>query len=164
MGWVRCCVYSADGAMLLSGGDDNTLKLWSVATGACIRTFNGHTHWIMSCCFSPADGNTILSGSCDKTLKLWEATTGVCRRTLTGHTGVVRGCAFSPVYGNLVLFCSNDSTLKLWDATTGCARRRWRGTRVASTAAHSAPTEQPSPAATIWASSSSGDDGDASRE
>ena len=59
---VSCCAYSADGATVVSGSGDKTLlKLWSVATGACIRTFIGHTDWVLECCFSPADGNTVLS-------------------------------------------------------------------------------------------------------
>ena len=107
---------------VLSGGNDRTL-----ATGACIRTFTGHTDWIMTCCFSPADGNTILSCSYGKTLKLWDATTGVCRRTLTGHTSDVYGCAFSPICDNIVLSCSDDQCLKLWDAATGACTATLEG-------------------------------------
>jgi WD40 repeat protein len=34
--------FSPDGARVLSGSADRTLKLWDVATGALIRTFDGH--------------------------------------------------------------------------------------------------------------------------
>ena len=35
--------FSPDGARVLSGSDDKTIKLWDAATGALIRTFEGHS-------------------------------------------------------------------------------------------------------------------------
>ena len=60
---------------VLSGSDDKTLKLWDAATGALLRTFEGHSGSVNSVAFSP-DGTRLLSGSWDKTLKLWDAATG----------------------------------------------------------------------------------------
>jgi WD domain, G-beta repeat len=67
---VKSVAFSPDGITALSGSDDNTLKLWNVATGQETRTFAGHTEAVMSVAFSP-DGITALSGSDDNTLKLW---------------------------------------------------------------------------------------------
>ena len=61
---------SADGRFWLSGSKDNTLKLWELATGRCLRTFEGHTNYINSVAITP-DGKRVLSGSEDKTLILW---------------------------------------------------------------------------------------------
>lgn len=36
--WVRAVTFSADGATLISGSSDETLKWWDVATGACLTT------------------------------------------------------------------------------------------------------------------------------
>ena len=36
---VWSCAWSPDGQQILSGSDDDTLKLWDVVTGACPRTF-----------------------------------------------------------------------------------------------------------------------------
>ncbi|MBA4065921.1 MAG: hypothetical protein C0501_19825 [Isosphaera sp.] len=33
----RCVAFSADGKLLFSGGDDNTLRVWDAATGAAVR-------------------------------------------------------------------------------------------------------------------------------
>ena len=40
---VKCCCFSPDGATILSGSDDNTLKLWRTRDGSLINTLNGHT-------------------------------------------------------------------------------------------------------------------------
>ena len=33
---VTSCSFSPDGASVLSGSDDKTLKIWDAATGACL--------------------------------------------------------------------------------------------------------------------------------
>ena len=58
---VSVCV-SADGSRLFSGSYDNTIKVWDVATGACVQTLDGHTGWVRSLCVS-ADGSRLFSGS-----------------------------------------------------------------------------------------------------
>jgi WD40 repeat protein len=113
---VTSVAFSPDGARILSsGGHDNTIKLWDVATGALLRTFRGHSGWVSSAAFSP-DGVRILSGSSDKTLKLWDAATGRLIRTFRGHAETVYSVAFSPDGTRLV---SGGETVKLWDAKTG---------------------------------------------
>jgi hypothetical protein len=37
---VYACAFSPDGRRLLSGSDDNTLKLWDAETGECRATFH----------------------------------------------------------------------------------------------------------------------------
>ena len=43
-------------AMLASGGDDQTVRLWDTHTGECLRLLQGHTALMWSVCFSP-DGS-----------------------------------------------------------------------------------------------------------
>jgi WD40 repeat protein len=68
---VQSVAFSPDGRRALSGGSDNTLKLWDIATAKELRAFNGHSNWIHSVAYSP-DGNVALSGAADHTLKLWD--------------------------------------------------------------------------------------------
>jgi WD40 repeat protein len=110
---------------VLSGSSDWTIKLWDAATGAPIRTFEGHPDGVRSVSFSP-DGARVLSGSVDKTIKLWDAATGAPIRTFEGHSGVVNSVAFSPD-GARVLSGSDDKTIKLWDAATGAPIRTFEG-------------------------------------
>lgn len=75
------------GNRIVSGSDDNTLKVWSAISGKCLRTLVGHTGGVWS---SQMSGNTIISGSTDRTLKVWNADSGQCTHTLFGHTSTVR--------------------------------------------------------------------------
>jgi predicted NACHT family NTPase len=89
---VDSVAFSPDGARVLSGSGDNTLKLWDAASGQLIRTFEGHTRGVSSIAFSP-DGARVLSGGGDKTLKLWDTATGQLVRTFEGHTRGVSSVA-----------------------------------------------------------------------
>ena len=66
--------YSPDGTRIVSGSEDNTLKVWDAATGRATLTLTGHVNMVTSVADSP-DGTRIVSGSWDKTLKVWDAAT-----------------------------------------------------------------------------------------
>ena len=86
------------GNRIVSGSDDNTLKVWSATTGKCLKTLTGHTGGVWS---SQMQGNIIISGSTDRTLKVWNAESGQCLHTLYGHTSTVR-CMH--LHGNKYVF------------------------------------------------------------
>jgi WD40 repeat protein len=90
------CAFAPDGAFILSGSSDSTLKLWCATTGELLRTLHGHTSSVTSCAFSPT-GLIIVSGSSDTTLGLWTAATGRLQQT-TGSfgTGETSSCCFFP--------------------------------------------------------------------
>jgi WD40 repeat protein len=79
--WVTSVAFSADGGRLASGSEDNTVKVWDAATGACMQTLEGHDGFMTSVAFS-ADGGRLASGSEDNTVKVWDAATGACVQTL----------------------------------------------------------------------------------
>ena len=116
-GGVLSVAFSPDGKRIVSGSEDQTLKVWDATTGQETLTLKGHTGAVQSVAFSP-DGKRIVSGSDDQTLKVWDATTGQETLTLKGHTGAVQSVAFSPD-GKRIVSGSDDQTLKVWDATTG---------------------------------------------
>ncbi|TNM85801.1 hypothetical protein fugu_008072 [Takifugu bimaculatus] len=101
------------GNRIVSGSDDNTLKVWSAITGKCLRTLVGHTGGVWS---SQMRDNIIISGSTDRTLKVWNAETGECIHTLYGHTSTVR-CMH--LHEKRVVSGSRDATLRVWDIETG---------------------------------------------
>ena len=68
---MSVCV-SADGSRLFSGSRDNTIKVWDVATGACVQTLEEHTNSVSSVCVS-ADGSRLFSMGYDGTIKVWSS-------------------------------------------------------------------------------------------
>ena len=114
---VQSVSFSPDGKMLASGAEDNTVKLWDVATGENTATLEEHTSWISSVAFSP-DGATLASGSGDRTIKLWDVATGENTATLEGHGVEVSSVIFS-LDGATLVSGSYDNTIKLWDIATG---------------------------------------------
>jgi WD40 repeat protein len=122
---VWSVAFSPDGRLVASGSDDNTIKLWDVATGRQLRTLSGHSSAVWSIAFSPR-GGVLASGSNDTTVRLWEVASGRKLQTLSGHSKLVKAVAFSPD-GRLISSGSYDNTVKVWSAETGKELRTLAG-------------------------------------
>jgi WD40 repeat protein len=111
-GGVRSLTFLLEGASIVSGSDDRSLKLWDVQTGGVIRTFCGHTDWVVSVSISPSH-TTIASGSWDKTICLWDIQTGECHCILELQKPVY--CVtFSPMDSQHLVSVSG-SFIQHWD-------------------------------------------------
>ncbi len=115
-GDVYAVAFSPDGSTLASRSQDNTIRLWDVATGAHKHTLEGHTDNVTAIAFSP-DGSILASGSQDSTIRLWDASTGEHKHTLEGHTEAIYAIAFSPD-GSILASGGDDNTILLWDVST----------------------------------------------
>ena len=119
---IRCVALTPDGRRALSGGGEETLRLWDLNTGACLQTLEGHTDGVNSVAITP-DGRRALSGGGDGTLRLWDLDTGACLQTLEGHTRGILSVALTED-GRRALSSEGwnsweNSTLRLWDLDTG---------------------------------------------
>lgn len=105
----------------VTGGGGNTVRVWDLATGLCLRELRGHTAWTGTVQWSK-DQRFVLSGSRDRTVRLWEVESSQCLRILKGHTkGVL--CVAWCVDERRVLSGSDDSTVRLWDLESSkCVR------------------------------------------
>lgn len=124
-GHILCVAFSPDGRKALTGSEDNTARIWSVADGREVRSLIGHTDEVLSAAFSP-DGKQVLTGSADRTMRLWDALSGRELRRFDGHTERVSSVAFSPD-GRKALSGSWDHSVSLWDVATGNELRRLGG-------------------------------------
>jgi WD40 repeat protein len=117
---VAAVAFSQDGNYLVTGGFDNTARLWDMETGAELRRFDGHRSGVTAVAFSP-NGRFVLTGSPDKTARLWDAATGKELRQFKNEQEML-SVAFSPD-GRHLLTGSFDG-MRLWDADTGKEERR----------------------------------------
>ena len=65
-------VFSPDGALLFSGGNDGLIKIWDAVTLDQRCTLKGHKTAVVGLAMS-GDGRTLVSCSWDKTLRFWRA-------------------------------------------------------------------------------------------
>jgi WD40 repeat protein len=81
---------------LATASNDASVKLWNLASGAYICSFN-HSSPVKSMAVLP--NGLLATGTCDSKINLWNLTSGVITKTLTGHSGCVTDLQFNPLIG-----------------------------------------------------------------
>jgi len=94
-GEVFSCVYSADGAFVLSAGWDGCLRLWLSASARQVSSLRVSPK-PLSCCAFSADGTVWLSASMDGVLSWWDVLTHQLRDTFIAHIRPISAIQFSP--------------------------------------------------------------------
>ncbi|MGC9526622.1 MAG: AAA-like domain-containing protein [Limnospira sp.] len=106
---VYAVAISPDHKLIASGGDDQTIKLWS-RQGQLLNSFVAHQERIWDLTFTP-DGQYIASSSEDGQVKLWTREGSLM--TTIPHQNSVSGIAIAP-QGNLIVSASRDDLLRFW--------------------------------------------------
>jgi WD40 repeat protein len=109
--------FSPDGRRLASASQDETVRVWDVASGKQTTVFRGHAALVADVAFSP-DGRRLASASWDGTVKVWYGDSGREIHTLPGDAGFARCVAFSPD-GRYLATGHDDGTVIVWDPDTG---------------------------------------------
>jgi coatomer subunit beta' len=105
---------------LLTSADDMSIKMWDWDQNwNLIRTFEGHTHYVMMVTFNPKDPNTFATASLDGKIKVWGITSSTAYFTLDGHT---KGVNYVDYYLGAdkpyLVSGADDMTVKVWDYQT----------------------------------------------
>jgi len=112
--------FSPCGKFLVSGSEDNTIKLWSVPDGINTNTIAAHDGNVHCVLCSP-DCATIISASWDKTVKIWKIADCSLERALEGHDAGVN-CVLAAEKGAVLVSASDDTTAKIWDGKDGALK------------------------------------------
>ncbi|KAB8345921.1 hypothetical protein FH972_022975 [Carpinus fangiana] len=84
-GALTCVTWSPDGLYLLTGGEDDTVSIWSVTERALVARCNGHKSWVSGVAFDPwrcdDQGNyRFASVGEDCRLLIWDFSPGMLAR------------------------------------------------------------------------------------
>ncbi len=108
--------FNNDGTLFVTGGSDNTVRLWDAKEHLEVAVLSGHKAKITAVNFN-SDGSIIASGSEDGVVKLWDAKTRFFITNLVGHNSKIMFINFSPD-NNMIITGSEDNIVKLWDTKT----------------------------------------------
>src|SRR5262245_46571514 len=111
---VRRAVFSPDGRLLVSVGEDKKVIVWDFERRQRLATFDDHTDWVTTVEFSP-DGKWFVTASADGSIIVWDAVRLAKTAVLPGQRGVVRAIAFS-ADGRVLITPTNDNRKNLWQA------------------------------------------------
>jgi hypothetical protein len=91
---VNALAVTPDGRHVVSGSDDETLRVWDLATVETKTTLQGHTRFVTAVAVTP-DGRHVVSGSWGDTLRVWDLRDGKEIVTFTLDAGVT-ACIVAP--------------------------------------------------------------------
>ncbi|WJX17495.1 hypothetical protein P8452_07405 [Trifolium repens] len=107
---VHCVCWDTNGDYLASVSQES-VKVWSLASGDCIHELNSSGNMFQSCVFHPSYSNLLVIGGY-QSLELWNMAENKCM-TIPAHEGVISALAQSPVTG-MVASASHDKSVKIW--------------------------------------------------
>lgn len=121
-GGVQAVTVAPDGAFVLSGGGDGTLKLWHPATLKELRAITGDVGAVESLAIAPS-GKWVAScairlSASDMGVQMWDLGTGNQGKALRGPTDNISGVAVSPD-GKGIAAGSADKMVWLWQREPG---------------------------------------------
>ena len=90
---ILCLALSKDESILASGDTKGTIKVWKLATGQCLRSYQAHQQHVTDIDFS-ADGGKILSASSDGTCREFGIVGSRILQELHGHTTYIHSCQY----------------------------------------------------------------------
>ncbi|CAN6679873.1 unnamed protein product [Malus baccata var. baccata] len=112
--------------MIVSGSFDETVRIWEVKTGKCLKVLPAHSDPVTAVDFN-RDGSVIVSSSYDGLCRTWDASTGHCTKTLIDDENPpVSYVKFAP-NGKYILVGTLEDTLKFWNFSTGKCLKTYTG-------------------------------------
>jgi WD40 repeat protein len=111
---VRRVFFSPDGRWMANAGDENTARVWDLASGTERLAISERVQWVE---FS-RDGNRMVTHGAENYVTTWDLTQGRRLKVLRGHLTVVDAAGLSGD-GRLVASAEVNGIVKVWSAGPG---------------------------------------------
>jgi sugar lactone lactonase YvrE len=121
---IKSVALSTDGRYAVSGGVDQTLRIWDIASGKEDKLIRGHSKQVWEVLFHP-NGRQVFSASWDASARLWDIKTGNEIKRF-GHRLDINGLALSRDANSLLTAC-DDHSVYLFNVSSGDEIRRFPG-------------------------------------
>ncbi|KAG5063360.1 hypothetical protein JHK85_004543 [Glycine max] len=108
---VRCVCWDTNGDYLASVSQES-VKVWSLASGECIHELTSSGNMFHSCVFHPSYSTLLVIGGY-QSLELWNMAENKCMTVSAAHECVISALAHSPVT-RMVASASHDKSVKIW--------------------------------------------------
>ena len=123
-GGVTCVVYDHKDRLVISGGEDNTIRVCDYDTGKLIRTLTGHKNTVWLLALSPG-GEMLASAHSDGVVRLWDYRAGKELHVLNQSRG--RTDCLSLSHDGRMLVTTSGEHAHVWDTATGKEIRQIKG-------------------------------------
>ena len=124
-GDIYAAAVSADGDLIATTCEDDTVRVWRMDGTGPIAELRGHERTVYRAAFSP-DGQHLVTASFDQTARIWRTDGTGEPLILRGHEGNVFSAEFSPE-GARIVTASQDKTVRIWDRASGAQVAVLRG-------------------------------------
>jgi len=118
---VTGLAYTADGAQIVTGSQDKTVRIFSAADGKELAKLE--TPAAVSGVALVSDGKLVVTGHADNKLRTWTLSEGKLTdkpvKEIAGHGGPITSLSAVPKAPTQVLSASQDGTARIYDANSG---------------------------------------------
>nr|CAG4716900.1 unnamed protein product [Naegleria fowleri] len=113
-GCVNAINFNTNGDLIVTGSDDETIKIWNTWTGKCLTTLSGHVSNVFATNFFNSNHQQIISGGNDSDVRFYDIEKDVCT-VYQHHTKKVLKIATSPLLPQCFYSCSADGSCRMFD-------------------------------------------------
>jgi|GEM_PF-5091889 tetratricopeptide (TPR) repeat protein len=121
---------------IVSGGWDETIRIWDLKTGNLLRTIRNNSP-VMDLDITP-NGRYIAACSKNNVIRIYDTETGTLSKTFEGHKSYVRDLEISRD-GNYLISGDLDGVVKIWDLGSGKLLRSFQAHQTSVTSISIAP-------------------------